>query len=171
MSPLAALRREIAALRRAIRLLISPAEVTLTDWSTTPPSAQLHLMAGEVVDRVPLMGPFGIAWRPPIGSRGIAAALGGDRSQLVLVGAASSAVAAPSLATGELAIYAQGGASVHLRANGSIHITGPVTVDGPVTATGDVSDMRGSLDLLRTAFNLHVHAETGSITSPAIPQV
>lgn len=161
----------LEAIRRKIRLLLSPASVTLTDWSTTPKSAQLHLLEGEVVDRVPIMGPWGLAWRPLRGARGLAVAVNAERAQLALIGAASREVALPELAEGEVALYAQGGAVLHLRVDGSIHITGPVTVDGPVTATGDVSDPRGSLDLLRTAFNLHTHVVTGSTTTPPVTQV
>jgi len=161
----------LARLMRSLRLLVSTGEVTRTDWGTRPPRLQLHGYQGEVLDRVALMTPFGVASRPPLGSRVVTVAIGADRSQLVALAAAHAADAPPEIAEGELAIHARGGAVVHLRLDGSVHVTGPVTVTGPITATGDVSDMRGSLDLLRTAFNLHTHPETGSVTGPAIPQV
>lgn len=167
----------LARVMRALRLLVSTGEVTRTDWGTRPPRLQLHGYEGEVLDRVALMTPFGVASRPPLGSRVVAVALGADRSQLAVLAAAHASDPPPELAEGELAIHARGGAVVHLKLDGSVHVTGPVTVsgavsvDGPVTATGDVSDMRGSLDLLRTAFNLHQHPETGGVTGPPVPQV
>jgi len=161
----------LSDIMRALRLLVTSGEVSRSDWGTRPPRMQVQGMAREVIDQVAVMTPFGVASRPPLGSRVLLVAHGADRSQLVAIAAAHADEALPELAEGEFAIYAKGGAVVHLRLDGSVHVTGPVTVDGSVTATGEVSDALGSLGLLRSAFNLHVHAETGSTTGPAVPQV
>ncbi len=79
-----------------------------------------------------LFAPGGYCWRPAAGER-----------VLVLQAGAVSAVAgremadAPALAAGEVYLYAPGGASIYLAADGSIHLTGTVTLNGqPLTGGG-----------------------------------
>jgi phage baseplate assembly protein V len=155
----------ITRLMRSLRMLVTHGEVSLSDDSLHPPRLQIQGVAGEVLDRVPMLTPFGVATRPPIGSRALLLALGGDRAQLVVVSAGHKDYRGPSLAEGELALHSVGGTVLHVKNDGSVHVT------GDVTASGDVSDSVGTLAALRTAFNVHTHPVTGSTTGPPVTQV
>lgn len=153
---------------RALRLLISGGEVLRTDWDRPVPTAQLATFAGAPVDRVPIFGPFGLAYRPPAGSRVLTAAIGSDRSQITILGAAHPDVPLPDLAEGESALYARGGAVLRLGVDGRVHVTGDVVVDGNAEISGDVIDRVGALDRLRNIFNAHTHVASGSPTTPPV---
>lgn len=155
----------IQRLWQALRLMIGSGEVIRTDVDRHPATAQIHGVDGEVLEAVPLLSPWGVAARPPRGSRVLTAALGASREQVVALSAAHIATPPPQLEEGEVALYALGGATVVLRTDGSVLVHGPLRVEG------DVFDTRGSLNELRQAFNLHLHQVTGSTTSPPTPQV
>jgi phage gp45-like len=155
---------DVTALRRSLRLVSNLAEVEMTDWAQVPPTAQLHLQDGEVQDRVPILGPWGVAYRPPRGARGVAVAQGGDRSQLVLLGAASRAVPPPVLDEGEVALYSAGGAVLRLGLDGKVHVTGDVLVEG------HLADFRSSLEEMRALIDAHVHPTPAGPTGvPTVP--
>lgn len=153
-------------LLRAMRLLISGGEVLRTDWDRPLPTAQLATFGATTVDRVPIFGPFGVAYRPPNGSRVLTAAISSDPSQMAILGAAHPDVPLPDLAEGECALYAQGGAVLRLGLDGRVHVTGDVVVDGDAEITGDVFDRVGALGRLRTVFNTHTHVAAGTPTTP-----
>jgi len=171
----------IAAIQRALQLMLSSGEVIRTDWAPHPPQAQVHGVAGEVLDQVPILTPWGIAARPPGGARVLLGALGADRTRLLVLSAAHEDVRPPELAEGEVALYARGGAQVTLREDGSIAIQGPVSiegsltvqgsvqVDGSIQAAGQISDALVSLGALRAAYNSHTHLASGAPTSGPIP--
>lgn len=156
----------IAAVLRALRLLVSGGEVLRSDWDGPVGTVQVETFAGAVADRVPIFGPFGVAYRPPAGSRVVTASISADRSQMVLLGAAHPEVAAPHLAEGEAALYAQGGAVLRLGRDGRVHVTGDVVVAGSVEVEGDVVDAIGPLSRLRQIYNSHTHVASGSPTTP-----
>lgn len=145
---------------RALRLVLTGGEVLRTEPGTHPVQAQVAGVAGETLDRVPIFGPFGLAYRPPDGSRVVTGAVGADRAQLVILGAAHADDPGPALEPGEVALYARGGAVLRLALDGRVHVQGDVVVHG------DVLDRTGALDRLRQLFNAHVHPTPAGTSSP-----
>lgn len=47
---------------------------------------------------------------------------------------------------------------------GNVNITGPVAVTGAITATGNIGNGQTSLDSIKSTYNSHTHAETGTTT-------
>jgi phage gp45-like len=86
-----------------------------------------------------VFAPGGVVWQPAAGDT-VLVVRGGVGAQESCVAAAETASYAPrDMAPGELYLYSQGGASVYLRADGSIQVTGPVEVTGDVSVTGNVT--------------------------------
>lgn len=97
-----------------------------------------------------VFAPGGLVWQPRAGDT-VLVIKGGSGCQERCVAAADTSDAAPEgMAPGELFLYSDGGASVYLRQDGSIAVTGPLSlagdlsVQGHVTLTGRV-DINGSL--------------------------
>lgn len=154
----------VARVLRSLRLVVSGGEILRSDAEAHPLTAQVHGMDGEVLDRVPILGPYGLAYRPPSGSRVITGAVGADRSQLVILGAGHADDRAPELEEGEVALYGRGGATLRLGRDGNVYITGNVEVQG------DVRDVRGSMELIRQLFDAHTHpTPVGPTGVPFLP--
>lgn len=153
----------IQRLWQALRLMIGSGEVIRTDVDRHPATAQIHGVDGEVLEAVPLLSPWGVAARPPRGSRVLTAALGASREQVVALSAAHIATPPPQLAEGEVALYALGGATLVLQADGSVAVRGPLRVEG------DVSDARGTMEEIRAIFATHTHQTPTGPTGPPDP--
>jgi hypothetical protein len=68
-------------------------------------------------------------------------------------------------AAGEFVVVTPTGQVIRAGAAG-IYLKGNVMIDGPLIVNGDVSDQHGKLDVLRRAYNEHVH---GSSPTTSIP--
>jgi len=100
---------------------------------------------GEVRD-LPVFAPGGVAWQPKAGDA-VLVLKGGSGGREQCVAAADTAGCAPdSLAPGELYLFSSAGASVYLKNDGSITVTGPVTLTGNVEVRGGVS-LRGDVSV------------------------
>lgn len=86
-----------------------------------------------------VFAPAGVVWQPRAGDT-VLVLKGGPGSQEQCVVAANTAAAAPEgLAPGELFLYSGDKASIYLREDGSIVISGDVEVKGPVSITGELT--------------------------------
>lgn len=86
-----------------------------------------------------VFAPGGVVWQPRAGDT-VLVLKGGPGSQEQCVVAANTAAAAPKdLAPGELFLYAGDQASIYLRGDGSIIITGNVEIQGPVNIMGELT--------------------------------
>lgn len=84
----------------------------------------------------------------------------GDAAHGVIVGRAFSSTNPPPQApTGECWLVHASGASVKLRQDGTVSISGDLHV------TGDVYDRHGSLAHLRATYDFHTHAASGGVTT------
>lgn len=83
-----------------------------------------------------VFAPGGLVWQPRAGDAVLVVKGGtGGREQCVV--AADTAAAAPEdMAPGELYLYASGGASVYLRSDGGLILTGETELRGPVAING-----------------------------------
>jgi len=94
---------------------------------------QITTLNDETVDNVRYMQPFGFKGEPPKGSKALAAFRAGkkDAGTILVIESDSGAVA---LSEGEVVVYNNHGASVHLKADGTTEVKG-----------GDVNIAAGSL--------------------------
>lgn len=87
------------------------------------------LTRGEQRD-LEVFAPGGVVWRPRAGDT-VLVIKGGTAAQEQCVAAASTAGQGPEgMLPGELFLYSIGGASIYLKADGSVEISGKLTVNG-----------------------------------------
>lgn len=117
--------------------------------TTIAGSAASVMTRGEQRD-LAVFAPGGVLWQPRVGDT-VLVIRGGAGGQENCVVAAEPAVTPPEgMAPGELYLYSSGGASLYLRGDGSIAVTGPVEIAGELRVTGPVRltgrvDISGSL--------------------------
>ncbi|MCF5056794.1 phage baseplate assembly protein V [Pseudomonas proteolytica] len=124
--------------------------VVLVDSARKLQALQMRLTAGEVKDGLEHFEPYGFTSNPLAGAEGIAAFIGGDRSHGVLLVVADRRYRVQGMEPGEVAIYTDEGAKIHLKRGRIIDIE------------ADVINFKAS-----TAVNFDTPAitQTGTITS------
>lgn len=179
--PLEAFRRLLEPLANRVRLAVSRAILRALDDARQVQEVQLTALAGETMGRVERFAHFGFSSAPPVGSEAVIVCVGASRDHAIVI-ADEHRASRPAgvLAAGEAIVYAQGGARVHVKADGSVVVTasGGVQVShdleagGDIIAGGQVADLIGTLDALRQAYNVHVHPDPqGGSTGPPVPTV
>ena len=127
--------------------------VVLVDSARKLQALQMRLTAGEVKDGLEHFEPYGFTSNPLAGAEGIAAFIGGDRSHGVLLVVADRRYRIQGMEPGEVAIYPDEGAKVHLKRGRIIDIeadvinfkaatavnfdTPAITQTGTITSDGD----------------------------------
>ncbi|MCK3840538.1 MULTISPECIES: phage baseplate assembly protein [Pseudomonas] len=127
--------------------------VVLVDSARKLQALQMRLTAGEVKDGLEHFEPYGFTSNPLAGAEGIAAFIGGDRSHGVLLVVSDRRYRIQGLAPGEVAIYTDEGAKIHLKRGRIIDIeadvinfkaatavnfdTPAITQTGTITSDGD----------------------------------
>lgn len=92
---------------------------------------QANLGSGDVRDKLPRMGEYGLASVPPAGSDAVIAFLAGERANGVVVATNHQASRKKNMSSGESALHDNRGSFVYLAADGlHIHTTGrPVFIE------------------------------------------
>lgn len=162
-----------------LRGMIGRAVIRLVDDARKLQTAQVTVQAGEV-RAAERFQDYGVSSVPLDGAEAIVLFVGGDRGSPVVIRTDDRRHRPTNLAPGEVVIYTDEGARVHLKRGRLVEITaevvkvnGRVEVSGDVTAGGNVSDGTRSLAADRALYNAHTHAgvQTGSgSTAPPIPQ-
>lgn len=127
--------------------------VVLVDSARKLQALQMRLTAGEVKDGLEHFEPYGFTSNPLAGAEGIAAFIGGDRSHGVLLVVADRRYRIQGMEPGEVAIYTDEGAKIHLKRGRIIDIeadvinlkaatavnfdTPAITQTGTITSDGD----------------------------------
>ena len=127
--------------------------VVLVNSARKLQTLQMRLTAGEVKDGLEHFEPYGFTSNPLAGAEGIAAFIGGDRSHGVLLVVADRRYRIQGMEPGEVAIYTDEGAKVHLKRGRIIDIeadvvnfkagtavnfdTPAITQTGTITSDGD----------------------------------
>lgn len=127
--------------------------VVLVDSARKLQALQMRLTAGEVKDGLEHFEPYGFTSNPLAGAEGIAAFIGGDRSHGVLLVVADRRYRVQGMEPGEVAIYTDEGAKIHLKRGRIIDIeadvinfkaatavnfdTPAITQTGTITSDGD----------------------------------
>lgn len=120
---------------------------------------QLKGLAGETLQEVEIFQHVGFSSDIPVDARVALLPMQGKTSKSIVIATTGGEIVI-SVATGETCIYDQFGHSVWLKADGT-HISGDLFVDGAVQATGDISDQKGSIQQIRTIFNVHENGSNG----------
>ena len=93
-----------------------------------------------------VFAPGGVLWQPRVGDT-VLVIRGGAGGLEHCVAAAEPTVKPPEgMAPGELYLYSSGGASVYLKGDGSVAVTGPVEITGELRITGPVR-LTGRVDI------------------------
>lgn len=113
--------------------------------TTIAGSAASVMTRGEQRD-LTVFAPGGVLWQPRVGDTVLVIG-GGAGCQENCVVAAEPGVQPPEgMAPGELYLYSSGGASLYLKGDGSIAVTGPVEITGELRVTGPVR-LTGRVDI------------------------
>ena len=83
----------------------------------SPGKVQVQSLGGQALEAARFL-PYGFASQPSAGTQGLVVFVGASQTAPVVLG--ESAKDALALASAEVKIYAKGGASVHLKANGDV---------------------------------------------------
>lgn len=127
--------------------------VVLVDSARKLQALQMRLTAGEVKDGLEHFEPYGFTSNPLAGAEGIAAFIGGDRSHGVMLVVSDRRYRIQGMEPGEVAIYTDEGAKIHLKRGRIIDIeadvinfkaatavnfdTPAITQTGTITSDGD----------------------------------
>jgi phage baseplate assembly protein V len=130
---------------------------------------------GETRDAVESFQAYGFTGVPIPGAEAVVAFVGGGRDNGYVLAVNDRRHRIKGLQQGEVAVYNNAGASIVLKADGSVLITAPggVTVDTPnLAVTGDIIDQSAgagkSMAAMRQIFNGHTHVnpEGGNVPPP-----
>ena len=166
-------RNIIAQLQSQMRRTFGLGKIRITDDSGEQQRVQVNIGPGgpreleEVIDGVPRMGHYGLAYCPPDGSEVVIVSLGGLRSMSVAIATGHRETRPKDLLPGEAMIYnALAESYVKLSADGKIRSKGDWLHEGFFKATGDVLDHSATntatMKVHRDAFNTHKH---GGVTA------
>jgi phage gp45-like len=99
--------------------------------------AQIQIFGDEIIDGLPVPHDYGFTSNPPVDSDVVAAFMGGNRKNGVIVAVGSQQYRIKNLKSGEVAIYDGIGQSILLTKTGIV-INGNATLNGTLTVTQDV---------------------------------
>ncbi len=86
-----------------------------------------------------VFAPGGVVWQPQAGDTVLVIKGGVGCQEHCVVAAETSGSTPGDMTPGELFLYSSGGASIHLRNDGSIAVKGDLSVEGDVELTGTVN--------------------------------
>lgn len=111
-------------------------------------TAQLSISTGEVISNAPVIGFYGLASNPPVGSQAFVIHQNGDRSKAIVVGTNHQSSRAKNQAPGETSLHNDSGQAVELAKAGINFKAGgkPVTlIDGDLKIPGNNIEMTGDI--------------------------
>ena len=159
----------LAPLSRRVRLTVGRCLLTLVDDALPLQKVQITILDGEVHDQVERLQNFGFSAVPLAGARGVTLSVGGDRAHQVIVAVDDGRHRPKSMQPGESAMYNSHGVTLKFLADGSaVLVCTQLQVQGDIIATGQISDAAGSMAMMRTIFNTHPHAVSGTVAVPPV---
>lgn len=172
----------VQRLYRLVLNVVGIGAIRRTDDSGDQQLCQFNIKKGgpseleEVIDGMPRLGHYGLAYCPPDGSEAIALFIGGRRSSGVIIATGFREERWKDLEPGEAMLFnALTGDFVRMCADGKIRSKGDWEHDGSFSATGDVldnsTDNTATMKVHRDTYNEHDHGETGGTTNPPNQQV
>lgn len=144
-----AFNRMLEPVRRRLRMVVQRAVVEYVHAQNGRPFVQVVSTGGEPCD-AELVQPFGLSSQPVAGAGAIVLNLNGDRSHAVAINVGDNRYRV-EVSEGEVALYNQDGAVIHLRAGRIIdvdadqmNINCDLVINGNTSITGDV-DTTGTM--------------------------
>lgn len=171
-----AFNRLLEPLRRRVRMVVQRAVVEYVHSQNGRHFVQVVATGGEPYD-AELVQPFGFASQPVAGAGAVVLNLNGDRSHSVAINVGDNRYRV-EVGAGEVAIYNQDGAKIHLKAGRIIdfdadlvNINCKVVIDNELEVSGaavfnDQVEVATDAIIAMKSFLLHYHSVTGSTTSP-----
>lgn len=131
--------REIMNVLAEIRGVVTRGTIAKAASDGPCQAAQVRIDADDVADDVEVFEPYGLTARALPGAETIQVAVGGDQAHLVTLCVADRRYRLTGLSGGEVALYNDSGASVVIKADGSIELSpanvGKVRVGGAAAVT------------------------------------
>lgn len=158
----------IREIRTRLMLLVGRCVLVAVNDSKKIQALQLKLSADETRDNIERFQQYGFTSVPLAGAEGIALSVGGERGHTVVIAVDDRRYRLTGLQSGEVALYNQAGASIKLKADGSI-----VAVPGAsgTVKIGSASSLRKLIDdRIIAIYNAHVHPDPVSGVS-GVPSV
>lgn len=171
------LQRLLRPVHARIANLVSRAVVSRVDDSTKLQTLQVDVGEDETREGLERFQQYGLTSVPTPGAEAVVLFVGGRRDVGYVVALDDRRYRVKGLAQGEVALYNKAGASVVLKADGSVEVnpaTGQVVkLAGQTDAVALASKVNERFAHLEAAFNAHVHLAAGSPTLPptAVPGV
>jgi phage baseplate assembly protein V len=171
----------IDAIRRAVREMVKPlatqvanlvsrAVVSRVNDGAKLQEVQVGLLADETRDNIERFQQYGFTSVPLEGAEAVVLFVGGRRDHGLAVAVDDRRYRLKDLEPGEVALYHKDGASVVLRADGSVEVTpkpgAVVKLAGDGDALALASKVESRLAHLEAALNTHVHASFGTPATP-----
>lgn len=116
----AAMHRMLAPMLGRIQLMIGRAVIAAVDDAAQAQALQVELLEGEAHDGVERFAGYGFTSHPHAGAEALVAFVGGLRSHGVIVAVEDRRYRLKGLAAGEVAIFDDQGAKVHLTRDGIV---------------------------------------------------
>lgn len=155
----------IDPLTRRLSSMVARAVVQLVTDSGDLQRVQIGVLDGEVIDDAERFQQYGFSSVPLTGAEAVVLFPGGDRAHPLVIAADDRRHRPTGLADGEVAIYAESGASVVIKASGDIEAT-PASGQKLLVSTGGATEPV----VLLSEFEAHVHATgVGPSDTPTAP--
>lgn len=169
------MRRALEPLVQRSRQTVARGVVSRVDDSTKAQELQVRLLKGEVREGVERLQQVGLSVVPEPGAEHVTLFLG-SREHPITIAVDDRRYRPTGQAEGELTLYQPkaGGSFIRFFANGDVEVkpaSGKLVVTGSVEASVDVEDLKGTMEEIRTFFNVHVHPENGGAGPTGPPTV
>lgn len=165
-----AIGRMLEPLRRRLRMIVQRAVVEYVHQQQGRPFVQVVATGGEPHD-AEMVQPFGFASQPVPGAGAVVLNLCGDRAHAIAINVGDNRYRV-DVAAGEVALYNQAGARIHLKSDriidieaDQLNINCKVVVGAELEVTGDAT-VSGDATIAGKSFLLHHHGVSGSTTTP-----
>lgn len=151
---------------RKLLMMISRAIINLVDDTKDVQTMQVDALADETHEDLEVFGLYGVGSNPPPGSEAIMAAVGGVRSNSVIIGVNNRTFRLVGLESGEVALFDDVDQVVHLKRDGiylsspfKVEITAPNTqINGDLNCTGTIT---ATTNVIGGGKSLKTHKHTG----------
>ena len=144
-----AVRRMFERMRMRIFNLVSRATVSTSTTGARGATVGIKALQGDDRDGAEYFEPYGIAGAVPVGSEGVALAIGGSNDQVIVVCASNKGGTPAGRLPGEVDIYSQHGQRIRLHADGSISLlqgsAGTVYLGTDVNPAAPAANRNGDL--------------------------
>lgn len=162
------LTKVLRPLRNALANLVARAVVQLVNDSGGLQGVQLSVLDGETREGVERFQEYGFTSSPRPGAEAVVLFVGGRRDHGLVVAVDDRRYRLTSLSAGEVALYNDAGARVHLKADGTVELANPAS-DAVLKGTAYKTAEHTFLDALSVyAVAIQGVADPGNAATPTL---